>query len=213
VTRDDASMKMAFYSVDLLDGKPSLLIEDNRRFAQASGGTLWSVDLTDDGQHIIFVSEDAQHPSDAWLADARFQNLRQVTHINPQLERYVFGQSRVIEWDSLDGRRLRGALLLPAGYKEGKRYPLVVHLYGGALLSQYANVFGGFPGSAPFNLQILATREYAILYPDAPLNVGTPMYDLAQTVLPGVNKAIELGIADPDRLGVMGQSFGGYSAL
>jgi dipeptidyl aminopeptidase/acylaminoacyl peptidase len=39
------------------------------------------------------------------------------------------------------------------------------------------------------------------------------MVDLAKTVLPGVNAIIEMGIADPDRLGVMGHSNGGYSTL
>lgn len=39
------------------------------------------------------------------------------------------------------------------------------------------------------------------------------MVDLANTVLPGVDKAIELGIADADRLGIMGHSYGGYSVL
>jgi dipeptidyl aminopeptidase/acylaminoacyl peptidase len=46
-----------------------------------------------------------------------------------------------------------------------------------------------------------------------PIGVGTPMADIAKTVLPGVNKVIELGIADPAHLGVMGHSFGGYSTL
>src|SRR5260370_30563974 len=39
------------------------------------------------------------------------------------------------------------------------------------------------------------------------------MADLAKTVLPGVDKVIELGIADADRLGVIGHSYGGYSTL
>ena len=39
------------------------------------------------------------------------------------------------------------------------------------------------------------------------------MKELADTVLPGVNKAIEIGVADPERLGVMGQSLGGYGTL
>ena len=44
-------------------------------------------------------------------------------------------------------------------------------------------------------------------------SLGTPMLDLAKTVLPGVNRAIELGIADPARLGIMGQSYGCVSTL
>ena len=58
---------------------------------------------------------------------------------------------------------------------------------------------------------MLATRGYAVLLPDAPQHLGTPMLDLAKTILPGVDKVISMGIADPDRLGVMGHSCGGYS--
>jgi len=60
---------------------------------------------------------------------------------------------------------------------------------------------------------LLSSRGYAVLLPDTPLAVGTPMQDLAKTVLPAVDKTIEMGVADPDRLGVMGVSYGGYSTL
>lgn len=63
------------------------------------------------------------------------------------------------------------------------------------------------------NMQLFATRGYAVFLPDAPQKLGTPMFDLAKTILPGVNKIIEMGIADPERLGVMGHSYGGYSTL
>jgi dipeptidyl aminopeptidase/acylaminoacyl peptidase len=62
-------------------------------------------------------------------------------------------------------------------------------------------------------MQLFATRGYAVLLPDSPQEPGTPMADLAKTVLPGVNKVIEMGIADPNKLGVMGQSNGGYSTM
>jgi len=122
------------------------------------------------------------------------------------------GIGRLIEWYSLDGQKLQGALLLPARYEGGKRYPLIVYVYGGATLSDDVNYFGMGDGG-PFNMQLFATRGYAVLLPDAPLKLATPMSDLAKTVLPGVDKVIELGIADPDRLGVLGHSYGGYSAL
>jgi len=213
VVRDEATMQMGFYAVDLASGKSKVLLEGGWRLANPSVGTAWNVDVSADGQRIAFVCEAAQQPPDVWLATADFRRVRQVTHLNPQLERYTFARSRIIDWLGPDGQQLRGAVLLPPGYQEGKRYPLIVHLYGGVRLSRYANVFGGLPGPGPYNLQLLATRGYAVLYPDAPLRVGAPMADLAQTVLPGVNKAIELGLADPERLGVMGQSFGGYSVL
>jgi len=56
-------------------------------------------------------------------------------------------------------------------------------------------------------------RSGQVLEPDAPLRVGRPMRDLLGTVMPGVDAAIEQGYADPDRLAVMGQSYGSYSTL
>ena len=52
-----------------------------------------------------------------------------------------------------------------------------------------------------------------MLFVDTPLGLGTPMRDLASSVLPALNEVINLGIANPDRIGLMGQSYGGYSVL
>ena len=80
------------------------------------------------------------------------------------------------------------------------------------MLSGNVNRYGG-TGIDQYNMQLLSSRGYAVLLPDTPLAVGTPMQDLAKTVLPAVDKTIEMGVADPDRLGVMGASYGGYSTL
>jgi dipeptidyl aminopeptidase/acylaminoacyl peptidase len=166
-------------------------------------------------ESLVYLAEDVGHERDFWVVGADFKEPRQITHVNPRLSRYAMGPSRLIEWQDLDGKTIRGALLLPVGYKEGKRYPLIVNVYGGGGLSLNVNCFGLNPNSgyAPDNKQLFATRGFAVLSPDAPLAVGTPVRDLMKTVLPGVNKAIDLGIADPDRLGLMGVSYGGYSTL
>jgi dipeptidyl aminopeptidase/acylaminoacyl peptidase len=103
-------------------------------------------------------------------------------------------------------------VLLPAGYKSGELYPLLVYVYGGLRLSRNVNHFGLADGG-PFNMQMFATRGFAVLLPDAPMHTGTAMADIAKAVLPGVNKAIEMGIADPSRIGVMGVSNGGYTTM
>ena len=117
-----------------------------------------------------------------------------------------------MHWRGIDGETLHGALLLPAGYREGRRYPLVVEVYGGARLSDDVNRFG-LSGMGVDNRQLLATRSIAVLAVDAPVRPGTPARDLLKAVLPGVDQVVSMGIADPDRLGVMGHSFGGYSTL
>jgi dipeptidyl aminopeptidase/acylaminoacyl peptidase len=110
------------------------------------------------------------------------------------------------------GEHLQGTLLLPPHATPGVPLPLVVWVYGGSMGSDSRNRYG-FGWGPTFNMQTLATRGYAVLYPDIPIHSGTPVQDLSSAVMPAVNKLIELRIADPERLAVMGQSFGGYNTL
>lgn len=165
-----------------------------------------------DGQKLVFQAESASAPEDLWSTTSKFATPVRVTHSRPQLEHYSFGAGRVIDFLSADGHPLRAGLLLPAGYQPGKRYPTIVLVYASEPGSRNINTFG-LVNFGQYNYQMLATRGYAVLNPDIPVNVGSPMQDLMKSVIPAVDKVVELGIADPDRLGVTGQSNGGYSTL
>ncbi len=206
---DEELKESGFYRVDLETGESAKLRQENQWYFTYSRED--NASASSDGKHVVFFREDAQHAQDLWLADQNFQNARRLTHLNPQFDKYQLGSPRLVHWRSLDGDLLHGALLLPADYTEGKSYPLVVCVYGGASSSSDLVRFG--PGCGTMNMQLFATRGYAVLLPDAPQRLGTPMADLAKTVLPGVNEVIDMGIADPNRVGVMGHSYGGYSAL
>jgi dipeptidyl aminopeptidase/acylaminoacyl peptidase len=170
------------------------------------------VQTSPDATSAVYFSEDSQHPADLWMLSGAGSTNHRLTDLNPQFEKQEMGKVRLVHWLSDDGEPLQGALLLPADYREGNRYPLLVFVYGGSRLSNNLNRFGlGYVGA--FNMQLFATRGYAVLLPDSPQRLGTPMLDLVKTVLPGVNKVIEMGIADGGRLGVMGHSNGGYGTL
>lgn len=209
LTYDDESKRSGFYALDVDTGEVQKLLEENHWYAASSQDHL--VSASQDGKLVAFFAEDAQHSQELWLAHPDFRDPRRLTHINPQLDNYQFGESRLIAWRSLDGEQLHGTLLLPSGYTNVKRYPLIVCVYGGEFLSSSLVRFGSSCGA--MNMQLFATRGYAVLLPDAPQRLGTPMLDLAKTVLPGVDKVIDMGIADASRLGVMGHSYGGYSVL
>ncbi|MGO9520064.1 MAG: S9 family peptidase [Candidatus Korobacteraceae bacterium] len=210
LTHDDAGKQDGFYNVDLRTGESTKLLEKGQCYTCANVDMQFAV--TSDGRAAVYFAEDAQHDSDLWMSDPSFRNPRRLSHLNPQFDKYKMGAARLVRWSSDDGEQVQGALLLPSNYQEGKRYPLIVWAYGGRKRSDRLDHFG-FEGPGPFNMQLLATRGYAVLLPDAPQHLGTPMLDLAKTVMPGVNKMIEMGIADPGRLGVMGHSYGGYSVL
>jgi len=209
LARNESTKEAGFYRVPLSGGSPSLLFEEPRYFSRDS---IFTTDVSADGRLVAYVAQDSQHPEDIWIAGTDFKDRRKITQINPQIANVPFGKSRIIDWRGIDGQQLHGALLLPSSFEDGKRYPLIVDVYGGSFRSSTTYRFG-LSGSGVENLQILATRGYAVLLPDTPLRKGTPMQDLLKTVMPGVDRAVDLGIADPDRLGVMGHSYGGYSTL
>lgn len=214
VARDDAEKQDGFYNVDLTTGAAVKLLERGECYTCSAGPRGHLVAMTKDGRMIAYTAESSEHPPDIWLSGASMAQPSRLTHLNPEIEKYKMGSGRLVDWLDDDGERLHGALLLPSNYEDDRRYPLVVLVYGGELGSDDLNNFGGFDYSILYlNMQLLATRGYAVLMPDAPQHMGTPMLDLAKTVLPGVNKVVEMGIADTERIGVMGHSYGGYSAL
>jgi dipeptidyl aminopeptidase/acylaminoacyl peptidase len=209
VTVDRTTRKSGFWKVDLQSKTAAPALEEEKYYG---GSTLYRADVSSDARTIVYTAESATTGEDLWVTDESFRTPRRITHINPQTDNVVLGTSRLISWQKADSTTLYGALLLPAGYEEGKRYPLIVRPYAGSMLSRNVFRFGG-NGAGVDNMHILTTRGYAVLLPDVPQRVGTPMRDIADAVLPGLDKAIELGIADPDRLGVTGHSYGGYSTL
>jgi len=212
VARDEWSKREGIFSINLGngrnteadDGQHCLTCEAARDARYVAGS----------GSSFTYVAEDAEHPADLWETDLVTHKTSRLSHLNPQFDNYKMGTPQLVDWLDDDGHRLRGALLLPSDYESGKRYPMIVLVYGGDLLSGSINRFGGYERGMPyFHPQLFATRGYIFFAPDAPQKLGEPMFDLAKTILPGVNKVIEMGIAHPDRLGIMGHSYGGYSTL
>lgn len=197
--RDDETHEMGFARIELSTGRVARLALEEGVF-----GGPFSTDVSQDRAVVLY--SDTRRPPDLWLINVDLRRVRRLTDLNPAFQRDSLGMSRLVEWTTEDGRRLAGTLLLPTSYEADARVPLIVDVYGGVMGSREIHRFDR-------HRQLLATRGYAVLVPDAPLSTGTPMEDHARTILPGVDRVIELGIADPARLGVTGHSYGGYGVL
>jgi len=208
VLQDPATKLSGFRTVDFVNGTFVNRLEQMLAFG---GDGPFHMDVSSTGQVIAFVAERGDRPPEVWVTQDELTHTNRLTNLNPQVTRLALGATRLLQWSGPGGTVLRGALLLPGNFKPGERFPLVVKVYGGSLLSSRIHRFGFEPGID--NLHLLSTRGYGVLLPDTPLRPGTPMADLAATVMPGVDSAIALGLADPDRLAIMGHSYGGYSVL
>jgi dipeptidyl aminopeptidase/acylaminoacyl peptidase len=124
------------------------------------------------------------------------------------------GELRNVEYRTADGQDLTAWLILPFGFREKIRYPVVVWVYPETIYGPSCSTTCKINSDATLNLQLLAARGYVVLLPSMPLKprgeASDPYFELTNGVIPAVDKLVEIGIADPNRLGVMGQSYGGY---
>lgn len=79
---------------------------------------------------LALAVESAQAPPDVWVVDGATRSAVQVTHLNPEIESIPMGSRRIINWTSRDGTPTHGLLLLPSGYTQGQRYPLITYVGG-----------------------------------------------------------------------------------
>jgi dipeptidyl aminopeptidase/acylaminoacyl peptidase len=164
------------------------------------GGMYSGFRLSDDGRTFAFLRADNNRPPDVFVADADFRNVRRVLETNPQLKAKHLGKTELISYLDADGRTLHGVLYYPADYEGGKKYPTVFNLY-----EQFMDdTFSG-------TISVLNAHGYAVMQPSVHLETGFPGESWAKGVTAAANKLIERGIADPDRLGVQGTSYGGYA--
>jgi dipeptidyl aminopeptidase/acylaminoacyl peptidase len=163
-----------------------------------------------DARTTIFAVESASEAPSIRVSTAGSNTARRLTR-DPYADR-MLSRSRLLDYPDARGRIQHAALLLPEGYTKGRRYPMVVWGYAGALDSRLLNRFGFF-GEGWDNMHLFTTRGWAVLAPDIPSPGPDRMKDIVDEMLPAVDAAIAAGVADPDRLGVFGHSNGGYTCL
>lgn len=178
-----------------------------------SKGAYSGVDLSRDGRMLAFAFNDAKSSNNIWVASSAGREAKQLTNFNLGIKDFALVPTEVIRWKAPDGLEIEGLLVKPLNYEPGKRYPLILQIHGGP----YAQFVYGFNARA----QIFAANGYAVLSPNprgstgygnkfTTANVGDWGGKDYQDLMTGVDELIKMGLADPDRLGVMGGSYGGF---
>jgi dipeptidyl aminopeptidase/acylaminoacyl peptidase len=123
----------------------------------------------------------------------------------------------IVTWESTDGVDVEGVLIYPHDYEEGTRYPLVLQVHGGPASVWPERMHMHWHDWA----QMLAAQGYAVLMPNprGSIGYGSTYEQLLQDdvgggesrdLVTGALAMVERGIADRDRLGITGWSWGGY---
>jgi dipeptidyl aminopeptidase/acylaminoacyl peptidase len=165
------------------------------------GDELWTgIHPSGDGSTVVFTGGPSGGMTDVFAADGEFREVRRLTDGNPWLGARRLGEARLLDYLDVDGRKLHAILHLPPGFREGSPIPTVFIVYESFF-------------DARFNatVALLNAEGYAVVQPSVHLERGYPGEGWLKGVTAAANKLVEMGIADPDRLGVHGTSYGGYA--
>jgi dipeptidyl aminopeptidase/acylaminoacyl peptidase len=167
------------------------------------------------GEQTAVLMSDPSHLPDIFLVDQSARP-RPLTKVNPQVDTWKLPKLSTVSWKGANGDPVEGILELPPDYQPGQRLPLVVEIHGGPTTATNYHLQYWIYGRT-----LLPAKGYAVLSPNYRGSTGYGdkfITDLigrendidVEDILKGVDALVDRGIADPERLGVMGWSNGGY---
>jgi dipeptidyl aminopeptidase/acylaminoacyl peptidase len=164
----------------------------------------------DSAEVYVFSSEAFDDSPDLFVAGPDLDSPRQVSNLNPFQVDFAWGHAELIDYTSEAGRRLHGSLVYPANHDPTRRYPMVVYTY--EILSPGIHAYESPSERDYYNFTAWTQQGYFVLLPDIVYRWRDPGVSAIEAVRPAVAKAVELGLVDGDRVGLIGHSWGGYQA-
>jgi len=194
------------YKMSATGSEPEMILPDDDFIY---GGTT----LSDDGTKLTFTGSSPYTTGEVFIADADGSNIEHVLSPTGGMEDFDIARSELLTWEGADGWEIEGVLTYPIDYVEGQSYPMILQVHGGPH-GRYSKAFNS--GS-----QIWAARGYAVLRGN-PRGSSGRSYEFSnanymdwggkdfEDLMEGVDHVVDMGIADPDQLAIMGGSYGGF---
>ena len=199
---DDRTLATGFYRVDLsaATADPIRVVVKDKQL----GGLLKAKEAD------VYVHTEQRFDEfpDLWASGPDFAAARKVSDANPRQAGYTWGKAELIEYANADGKRLPAVLIKPEDFDPAKKYPLLVYIYETRAVGLH-RYYPPAPGTS-INFTRYASNGYVLLSPDIVYEVGYPGSSAVKCVLPAVNKVLDMGFIDPERVGIQGHSWGGY---
>ncbi len=179
---------------------------------------LSSISASDEGTRFAFIGDSPTHPREVFVMEPGQSSPRKLTDVNPWLAEVDLAPQETLRWKSRDGLELEGLLIRPLEPVAGVPAPLLLMVHGGpeshdrnGWITNYSR-----PG------QLAAAMGYAVLYPNyrGSTGRGVDFSKLGQgdaagaefdDLVDAVDHLVAAGVADRDRVGINGGSYGGYA--
>ena len=181
-------------------------------------GRISSPKISYDTKMIAFVKQELTQPNEVYVSELIKISPKKISNFNSDLDFPKLAKTELIQWKSKDGLEIEGLLTYPTKYNKRKKYPLALIIHGGPA-GVFSQSFTGNPSI--YIIEYFASNGYAVLRANPRGSTGYCKdfrfanfkdwgFGDYEDIMSGVDKVIDMGIADPERLAVMGWSYGGY---
>lgn len=164
----------------------------------------------DSAEVFAFTRSRFDDSTDWFVGGPDLARARRASDTNPFLAEHAWGRSELVEFTSETGRRLQGALFHPAAHDPARRYPMIVYTY--EILSPRVHAFVAPSERDYYNVTAWTQQGYFVLMPDIVYRPREPGVSALEAVRPAVARVVDMGLVDPERVGLVGHSWGGYQA-
>lgn len=192
--------------------------------AQGGGGVMDEIRMDRAKTTVGFTFQNSSVPPEVYVSGVEGFSPERVSGFNDGLPLQALGRTEIVRWNSSDGQRVEGLLTYPADYRPGVRYPLLLVIHGGPASTSSQDFIGGstfYPMSYFYPYSAFSSQGYVILRPNPRGSGGygavfrkANIRDWGgmdyRDLMSGVDFMVKKGLADPDRMGIMGWSYGGF---
>lgn len=162
-----------------------------------------------DAGTLLWTRESYTVSPDIWKSDLAFGKTLKLSSINPWQKDYTWGSAELIHYPDANGDRTQGLLMKPDDFSPDKTYPMIVYFYDRQSDELY-KYHGHYAHRSVIVPTLYTSNGYLVFMPDIKYRTGYPGEDCFNAVVPGTQYLIQQGFVDKNRIGVMGQSWGGY---
>lgn len=199
---DKKTKKSGYFSTDWNVKKaPKELIFDDYRFSQ-----LMKAKNTD---QVIWRKSSCSNYPDVWTSNLQFKKAKQISRLNPQQEKYIWSKVEMVEWIAFNGKKEEGLLYKPENFDPNKKYPMMVYFYELNSDNLHRHYYPS-PSRSIINPTFYASNGYLVFVPNIRYTEGYPGQSAYDYVVSGVMSLIDKPWVNKDKIGIQGQSWGGY---
>ena len=198
-----------FNETNQKNGLVFLLMQNNNSISKIIEGD-YSIGLVSKSKNnsvLSYTKETYKASPDVYVKNAN-EELK-LSGINPWQNDYNWGDVELIKYKAYDGKQATGMVFKPENFDSNKRYPMICYFYEKLSDTRYT-YRAPSPTRSRLDISFFVSRGYIVFVPDIQYKIGYPGKSAFDYVVSGARAIVKKGWVDSTKIGLQGQSWGGY---